>query len=362
MEKELVQPSVNELLKKKHLLIAGPCSAETEEQLLSTATELAALNKIDVLRAGIWKPRTRPGSFEGVGVKGLPWLLQAKKITGLPTTVEVATAKQVEDALNFEVDILWVGARTTVNPFSVQEVADALRGSKVPVLIKNPINPDLELWQGAVERIANSGIENIGLIHRGFSSYGNTEYRNAPMWQLAIEMKRRNTNLPIICDPSHICGRRDILQEVSQKAIDLDYDGLMIETHIDPHNAWSDAKQQITPERLLEMLNAIIWKNDTATEQEFLTALVSLREQINQLDDELLQILGQRMKVADKIGAYKKQNNVTILQTNRWNEILERGIAKGQQLGLSKDFITKYFDAVHLESINHQNKVIMGEG
>lgn len=348
---------IKTLLQKKHLIIAGPCSAETEEQVLQTATELAATNRVDILRAGIWKPRTRPGSFEGVGVIGLPWLNQAKKITGLPITVEVATAKQVEDALNFDVDMLWIGARTTVNPFSVQDVADALRGSNVPVLIKNPINPDLELWLGAVERVAKAGIDTIGLIHRGFSSYGNTEYRNAPMWQLAIEMKRRNPELPIICDPSHICGRRDILQTVAQRAIDLDYNGLMIESHIDPLTAWSDAKQQVTPQRLLEMLNSIIWKHDTVDQTEFLSVLTTLREQINQLDDELLQLLSQRMKVADKIGIYKKDNNVTILQSNRWNEILERAIAKGNALGLSKDFITKYFDAVHLESISHQNKI-----
>ena len=220
-------------------------------------TRLAKTGKVDMLRAGIWKPRTRPGSFEGIGTKGLPWLQQAKKLTGLPTSSGSSTGKQVEDALNFDVDVLWIGARTTVNPFSVQEVADALRGVDVPVLIKNPINPDLELWTGAVERVAKAGIKQIGLIHRGFSSYGNTEYRNAPMWHLAIEMKRRNPEMLIINDPSHICGRRDILLEVAQKAIDLDYDGLMIESHIDPDNAWSDAKQQVTPERLAEMLDAI---------------------------------------------------------------------------------------------------------
>ncbi len=347
--------NVTELIYKKHLIIAGPCSAETEEQVLETALQLKATNKVDMLRAGIWKPRTRPGSFEGIGVVGLPWMAKAKKETGLPITVEVATAKQVEDALNFDVDVLWIGARTTVNPFSVQEVADALRGAKVPVLIKNPINADLELWQGAVERIAKAGIEHIGLIHRGFSSYGNTEYRNAPMWQLAIEMKRRFANLPIICDPSHICGRRDILLDVAQRAIDLDYDGLIIESHRNPLDAWSDAKQQVTPERLLEMLETIVWKKETIDASEFTNALATLREQINQLDDELLQLLSQRMKVADKIGTYKKENNVTILQTNRWNEILERAITKGNNLGLSKDFISKYLDAVHIESINHQN-------
>jgi chorismate mutase len=343
---------------KRPLLISGPCSAETEEQVLATATRLAATGKIDILRAGIWKPRTRPGSFEGIGVKGLPWLAQAKKITGLPTTVEVATGKQVEDALNFDVDILWIGARTTVNPFSVQEVADALRGAKVPVLIKNPINPDLELWTGAVERVAKAGISQIGLIHRGFSSYGNTEYRNAPMWHLAIEMKRRNPSLPMICDPSHICGRRDILLDVAQTAVDLDFDGLMLESHIDPDNAWSDAKQQVTPERLAEIFTAITWRFEDSTEKEFVTALATMREQINQLDDELLQLLGQRMKIADKIGEYKKNNNITILQTRRWNDILERAMHKGDKLGLSREFITKYFDAVHLESISHQNKIM----
>lgn len=343
---------------KRPLVISGPCSAETEEQVLQTAQRLANTGKIDVLRAGIWKPRTKPGMFEGIGTKGLPWMQQAKKVTGLPITVEVATAKQVQDALTFDVDILWIGARTTVNPFSVQEVADALKGVDVPVLIKNPINPDLELWTGAVERIARAGIKQIGLIHRGFSSYGNTEYRNAPMWHLAIEMKRRNPGLPIICDPSHICGRRDILQDVAQTAVDLDFDGLMLESHIDPDNAWSDAKQQVTPERLAELLDSIKWRHETTTEKEFVTALATMREQINHLDDELLQILGQRMKIADKIGEFKKANNITILQTSRWNDILQRAMVKGEKLGLSKEFITKYFDAVHLESINHQNKIM----
>jgi len=349
--------TIEEIWNKRPLIISGPCSAETEEQVVETAVRLAKTGKVDALRAGIWKPRTKPGMFEGIGVKGLPWLANAKKISGLPIAVEVATAKHVEMALQFDVDILWIGARTTVNPFSVQEVADALRGVDVPVLIKNPINPDLELWTGAVERIAKVGIKDLGLIHRGFSSYGNTEYRNAPMWHLAIEMKRRNPELLMINDPSHICGRRDILLEVAQKAIDLDYDGLMIESHIDPDKAWSDAKQQVTPEELAEMLDHIVWRREDINSEEFHQALERLRQQINHLDDELMQILGQRMKVSEKIAEYKKENNITILQTNRWNEILNRACQRAEKLGLSKEFITKYFDAVHMESISHQTKI-----
>ncbi len=351
--KETVQQTWN----KRPLIISGPCSAETEQQVMETATRLAQTGKVDMLRAGIWKPRTRPGSFEGVGTKGLPWLQAAKKATGLPVAIEVATAKQVEDALHFDVDVLWIGARTTVNPFSVQEIADALRGANVPVLIKNPINPDLELWIGAVERVAKAGITQIGLIHRGFSSYGNTEYRNAPMWHLAIEMKRRNPDMLLLNDPSHICGRRDILLEVAQKAIDLDYDGLIIESHIDPDTAWSDAKQQVTPEKLGELLGDIIWRKEDVDSDELHAALERLRQQINNLDDELMQLLGQRMKVAEQIGQYKKENNITILQTKRWNEILDRACKKGEKFQLTREFITKYFDAVHMESINHQNKV-----
>jgi chorismate mutase len=352
------QQKVSALFKKTPLIISGPCSAETEDQVMTTARGLANTGKVDIMRAGIWKPRTRPGSFEGIGTKGLPWLQQAKKETGIPLAVEVATAKQVEDALHFDVDVLWVGARTTVNPFSVQEIADALRGVKVPVLIKNPLNPDLELWVGGMERIAKAGIEDLGLIHRGFSSYGNTDFRNAPMWHLAIEMKRRFPNVPMINDPSHICGRRDILQSVAQQAIDLDFDGLIIESHMDPDNAWSDAKQQITPEVLKQMLENIRWRKENVQNEDFLSALEKLRQQINQLDDELLQVLSTRMKVAQKIGEYKKNNNITILQTNRWNEILDRAIAKGNNLGLSDEFVTKYMDAVHMESINQQNKII----
>jgi chorismate mutase len=350
--------AVQQAWNTRPLIISGPCSAETEEQVIDTAKRLAATGKVNMLRAGIWKPRTKPGMFEGIGAKGLPWLQQAKKLTGLPTTVEVATGKQVQDALTFDVDVLWIGARTTVNPFSVQEVADALRGVDVPVLIKNPVNPDMELWSGAVERVARAGIKQIGLIHRGFSSYGNTEFRNAPMWHLAIDMKLKHPDMPIINDPSHICGRRDILLDVMQRAVDLDYDGLMIESHIDPDNAWSDAKQQVTPEVLKEMLESIIWRKEDVNSEEYHAALEKLRQQINHLDDELMQILSHRMKIAEKIGEYKKSNNITILQTNRWNEIIERAFVKGEKIGLSKEFITKYFDAVHMESINHQKKVL----
>jgi len=343
---------------KRPLVISGPCSAETEAQVIETAGRLAKTGKVDVLRAGIWKPRTKPGMFEGIGTKGLPWLLKAKQLTGIPTAVEVATAKHVEDALQFEVDILWIGARTTVNPFSVQEVADALRGVDIPVLIKNPINPDLELWSGGIERIQKAGIQQVGMIHRGFSNYGNTEFRNAPMWHLPIEMKRRFPEMLLICDPSHICGNRHMLQQIAQKSIDLDFDGVMLESHIDPDNAWSDAKQQVTPEALAVLLEGLIWRKENTDQEEFLSALAKLREQINHLDDELITLLGQRMKIADKIGQFKKDNNITILQTNRWNEILHKAMQKGERVGLSNEFITKYFDAVHLESINHQNKIM----
>lgn len=349
---------LNAVWNKRPLIISGPCSAETEAQVLETARQLAATGKVDVLRAGIWKPRTKPGGFEGVGAKGLPWLQKAEQETGLLTAVEVANAKQVQDALTFDVDILWIGARTTVNPFSMQEVADAVRGVDVPVLVKNPVNPDVELWSGAVERLSRAGIKHIGLIHRGFSSYGNTQYRNAPMWPLAIEMKLRYPDMPMITDPSHICGNREGIQEMCQRAIDVDFDGLIIESHFDPDNAWSDAKQQVTPAALDEILGNLIWRKEGSSNVEFQKALENLRQQINNLDDELLQILGQRMKIADQIGQYKKDNNITILQPTRWNEIVEMTVSKAEKMGLSRDFISKYLDAVHIESINHQKKIM----
>ena len=349
---------IEKIWQKKPLIISGPCSAETREQVLETAQRLAATGNVDLFRAGIWKPRTKPGLFEGVGTVGLSWLKEASLQTGIPTTVEVATAKQVGDALAHGVDVLWIGARTTVNPFSVQEVADALKGVDIPVFIKNPINPDLELWAGAIERVARAGIKKIGLIHRGFSSYGNTEYRNAPMWHLAIEMKLRYPTFPLINDPSHICGRRDILWDVMQKAIDLHYDGLMVETHIDPDHAWSDAKQQITPENFHSLLTKITWRKEDVNSASYHAALEQLRQKINHLDDEVLQLLGNRMKIAEKIALYKKENNITILQTNRWQEIQERLGARAEQLGLSRAFLTQFLDAIHMESINHQKNVM----
>ena len=352
---------IKQIWNKRPLIISGPCSAESEVQMLATAERLAKLGKVDVLRAGIWKPRTKPGMFEGVGEIGLDWLQKAKLATGLPTSVEVANAKHVELSLKSGVDILWIGARTTVNPFSVQEIADALRGVDVPVLIKNPLNPDLDLWTGAMERIQKAGISDVGLIHRGFASYGNTTYRNAPMWQLAIEMKMRFPDTLLICDPSHICGNRHMLKEVAQKSIDLDYGGLMIESHITPDEAWSDAKQQITPEALGVMLNEIIWRKGATDEVEVLNALNKLRLKIDGIDDELLELMSQRMKLADEIGTYKKQQDITVLQTQRWNEILRRSLDKANKLALTKDFIVKYFDAIHMESIHHQMNIINEE-
>lgn len=350
------------VLKKRPLIIAGPCSAETEEQVLETAMQLKATGKVDILRAGIWKPRTRPGNFEGVGAAGLPWLQKAKEQTGLPFAVEVATAKQLEDALKHDVDMVWIGARTTANPFSVQEVADALKGVTIPVLIKNPVNPDMELWTGALERVMKAGIAEIALIHRGFSAYGSSDFRNAPMWQLALEMKRRFPGLPFIVDPSHICGNRHLLQEVTQNAIDLDYDGLIIESHRDPDQAWSDASQQITPERLAMLLDDIVWRKEQVTSEELHQQLEKLRRQIDRLDDEILQLLYHRMKVSEQIGEYKKEHHITILQTERWNQILERVCRNGEKAGLSKEFITQYFDAIHMESIKHQDAVMNQHG
>lgn len=348
---------VNTLLLKRPLIISGPCGAETREQLLQTARELAAISKIDILRAGIWKPRTKPGNFEGIGEPGLSWLQEATQETGLPFMVEVASPRHVELALKYNVPIVWIGARTTVNPFYVQELAEALKGTGVPVYIKNPISPDVDLWTGAVERFLSTGAW-VGMIHRGFSLYGSGLYRNPPMWNLPIEMKRRFPDLPLICDPSHICGNRTELKSVSQTSIDLGMDGLMIESHISPDLAWSDARQQITPDQLNTLLEGLIWRSDAGENIHQHENLKVLREVIDKLDQQLLQLMSERMKMADEIGAYKKLNNITIVQVARFNEILQKGLAIAERLGLSENFIRNYFDVVHMESIDHQNKVM----
>ena len=342
---------------KRPIVIAGPCSAETEEQVLETGKRIFKTGKVDIFRAGIWKPRTRPGSFEGVGVKGLPWLNKVKELTGMPITVEVAKASHVEQCLAFGIDILWVGARTTVNPFAVQEIAEALRGVDIPVLVKNPINPDLALWIGGVERFLAVGIKEIGAIHRGFSNLGEKYYRNRPQWQIALDFKRQMPEVPLINDPSHICGRRDILQEVGQKAMDLDFDGLMIESHIDPDNAWSDAKQQITPEVLGKMITDMVLREDYEDQPDKQSELESLRAQIDFIDDELVNLLSNRMNIVREIGQYKKNNNMTILQQKRWNDILEKSKLQAERSGLSEDFVISIINAIHSESCDQQEKV-----
>ena len=341
---------------KRPIVIAGPCSAETEEQVIETLTRVKRTGKVDMFRAGIWKPRTRPNSFEGVGAKGLPWLQRAKEELEMPISVEVAKASHVELCLEFGIDLLWIGARTTVNPFAVQEIANALKGVDIPVYIKNPINPDLALWIGAVERIQKAGIKDIGAIHRGFSFFGEKFFRNRPLWQIPLEFSRKLPDIPMICDPSHICGRRDILQEVGQKAMDLNFDGLMIESHIDPDNAWSDASQQITPEVLGEMITDMTLREyDIAIESE--NALEGFRGDIDRLDDELLNILSNRMKIAGDIGHYKKANNITIFQNERWDKIIKRFREKGLHRDLSEEFILGLIKVIHDESINHQTNV-----
>ncbi len=340
-------------------LIAGPCSAETEEQVLTAARDLQSLQdlaglKVDLFRAGVWKPRTRPGAFEGIGATALPWLRRAKQETGLRTTIEVANGNQVYEALKHGIDVLWIGARSTVNPFSVQEIADALRGVDVPVLVKNPVNPDLDLWIGAIERIRNAGVTQVGAIHRGFSAYAKSKFRNAPYWEIPIELRRRMPDLPLICDNSHICGNREDLLEVAQQALDLNYDGLMTEVHPTPDAAWSDAKQQITPFIYSELVRSLVVRRETTDNQEFLENIENLRHKIDEVDLELLNLLARRMRIAEDIGRYKSRNNISILQAVRWNEILERGFTQGRQRGLNDAFIEKFLSAVHQESIAHR--------
>src|SRR5690606_3498276 len=339
------------------LVIAGPCSAETEEQVLRIANELKDTD-VNYYRAGIWKPRTRPGMFEGVGALGLKWLQKVKAETGMKTCTEVANAAHVKLALEHDIDLLWVGARSTVSPFIMQEIADALAGTDKIVLVKNPVNPDLALWLGGIERLYTAGIKNLGAIHRGFSTYEKTKYRNIPEWQLAIEFQNKFPDLPLINDPSHITGKRDMIFDVSQTALDLNFDGLMIETHFDPDNAWSDAAQQVTPTALKQIMKDLKIRKESDEEADYNLKLNTLRAQIDVIDNSIIDALGKRMKISDGIGKLKKQKNVAVLQSKRWNEILGKMILEGEEKGLSEEFILKIFKAIHQESINHQEKII----
>lgn len=334
---------------KRPLVIAGPCSAETEEQVMSTARQIASKG-IKIFRAGIWKPRTKPGGFEGVGVEGLQWLKRVKQETGMYISTEVATQQHVFEALKAGVDILWIGARTTVNPFAVQEIADALKGVDIPVLIKNPVNPDLELWIGAIERIHGAGIHRIGAIHRGFSSYDKKMYRNLPLWHIPIELRRRMPNLPIICDPSHIGGKRELIAPLCQQAMDLSFDGLIVESHCNPDCAWSDASQQVTPDVLDYLLNLLVIRDMNQTTEN----LVHLRHQIDEIDENLLELLAKRMRISREIGVYKKEHNMPILQSPRYSEILEKRASMGGSMDLNVDFIKEIMKEIHEESVRQQ--------
>lgn len=339
-------------------LISGPCSVESEDQYIQTAVKLAKTGKVHWLRGGIWKPRTRPDAFEGVGEVGLPWMIAARAASGLPVMTEVANGRQVELCLKAGIDALWIGARTTVNPFTVQEIADALRGVEMPVLIKNPVNPDLALWLGAIERMQRAGISQLAAIHRGFSHVGDSIYRNKPLWEIPIALRTAYPNITIICDPSHICGRRDLLQTVAQKAVDLGFDGWMIESHLNPDAALSDAAQQITPDVLSTMIDAIEVRTMHSDDLTFAHQLQSLRSRIDKVDEEIIHLLGKRMRITEELGQFKKAESVTIFQIERWKEILESRTMLAEQVGLSKEFITKYLEQLHKESIRTQTRVM----
>ncbi len=339
------------------LVISGPCSAENHGQVLSTARQLARIPQVKVFRSGIWKPRTRPSRFEGVGIEGLKWLREVKAETGLLTTVEVAKASHIEDALKYGIDILWIGARTVVNPFSVQELAEVLKGVDIPVMVKNPLNPDVKLWLGALERLNSSGISKLIAVHRGFYYYKHSIYRNQPMWEIPIDLQRQVPGLPIICDPSHICGRRDLIQGVSQKALDLGMAGLMIESHIDPDVALTDAEQQVTPDVLAGIISNLIVRMPSG-DKEFETHLEQLRREIDKMDAELIDILSRRMKIVEEIGQYKRHNNITILQIRRWSEIIHDRLNLGDKVGLHKDFLLRLLQLVHKESIRKQEEIM----
>ena len=360
METKKLNTWLEKLAPKYPLMIAGPCSAETEEQVLATAKRLKD-ERVQVFRAGVWKPRTRPGNFEGHGEKALPWLKKVKAETGMKIAIEIANARHAELALKNDIDILWIGARTSVNPFAVQEIADAIQGSGKVILIKNPINPDLSLWIGAVERFHKAGMTDIGVIHRGFSSFRPGNYRNEPNWQIALDFKHQYPNIPMILDPSHICGRRDCIYDMAQMGLDLQYQGFMIESHYQPDEAWSDAKQQVTPERLKEIIDKLCLRKQRFQDAEALDKLAFYRNEINQLDDELLKLLSERMKVAEKIGAIKKNKSVAVLQSDRWQEIMQKTLTKSEELDLSEKFINRIFKAIHQESIEKQERVLKGE-
>ncbi len=344
----------------KPLIISGPCSAETEEQVMETAIQLSKIPQVKVFRSGIWKPRTRPAGFEGVGEIGLRWLQQVKAETGLLTTIEVATPKHVELALKYGIDILWIGARTVVNPFSVQEVSEALKGIDNPVMVKNPVSPDLNLWIGGLERVNKAGITKLAAIHRGFYFFVKTPYRNAPMWEVPIELKRRFPDLPIFVDPSHISGNRMMIEEISQKALDLEMNGLMIESHIHPDEALSDAGQQITPTALQELIGKLKVRQEKGGDS-FESKLEELRSEIDKIDAELLEILARRLDIVSEIGKYKRENNITILQIKRWRNIINERLADGTSRGMGKEFLRNMLELVHNESIRMQNE-IMNDG
>jgi len=339
------------------VVISGPCSAESEEQMLATARELKKVEQVKIFRAGIWKPRTRPNTFEGRGVDALQWLNQVKQETGFLTTVEVASPKHVEMCLRYNVDILWIGARTTSNPFSVQEIASALQGMNIPVMVKNPINPDINLWIGALERINKAGISKLAAIHRGFYPFEKTMFRNIPKWEIPIELKSRFHNLPILCDPSHIAGKRKYIAEMAQKAIDLNMDGLMIESHICPDEALSDSDQQLTPADLDQVLRGLVCRLNCVADTE-IDRLEKFRDQIDSVDAQLIELLAQRMKIVEEIGDYKHENNIKILQLQRWEKVRERGIELGKTLGISESFMIQLLRMIHKESILKQNEVM----
>jgi len=338
---------------KRPIVIAGPCSAETEEQVLTTAKQLSDRG-IKIFRAGIWKPRTRPGAFEGVGSVGLNWLKRVQSEYGMYTATEVATAKHVSECIKYGVDILWIGARTSANPFAVQEIADALEGSDIPVFIKNPVNPDLDLWIGAIERLYLAGVRKMGVIHRGFSSADKKIYRNIPQWHIPIELRRRYPNLPMFCDPSHIGGKRELISSLSQQAMDLNYDGLIIESHCDPDSAWSDKDQQVTPDILDYILNLLVIRDGKQTTE----SLTELRKQIDEMDDQLLEVLSKRMRISREIGTYKKEHNMQILQTKRYSEILEDRIEQAIKFGIDGDCMKKILETIHEESVRQQMTVM----